>query len=176
MNDAGPGIVPDTKDWTWVLARPCPDCGFDPASVHPDRLPELIHDNTRRWYDVLDRADVATRLAPHVWSALEYACHVRDVHALFDLRVRSMLEQDDPTFEGWDQDVAAVEGVYGSQDPATVIVELVEAAADVSATYSRVADPQWQRRGRRGDGAEFTVATLGTYHLHDIAHHVMDVG
>jgi len=22
-------ITPDTKDWTWVLARPCPECGFD---------------------------------------------------------------------------------------------------------------------------------------------------
>jgi hypothetical protein len=22
-------IVPDTKDWTWVLDRPCPECGLD---------------------------------------------------------------------------------------------------------------------------------------------------
>ena len=21
-------IIPDTKDWTWVLQRPCPECGF----------------------------------------------------------------------------------------------------------------------------------------------------
>ena len=27
-------ITPDTKNWTWVLERPCPDCGFDPAD-HP---------------------------------------------------------------------------------------------------------------------------------------------
>ena len=26
-------IVPDTKDWTWTLQRPCPDCGFDAGSV-----------------------------------------------------------------------------------------------------------------------------------------------
>ena len=26
-------ITPDTKDWTWVLERPCPECGFDPATV-----------------------------------------------------------------------------------------------------------------------------------------------
>src|SRR5690242_18838112 len=22
-------VVPDTKDWTWTLERPCPDCGFE---------------------------------------------------------------------------------------------------------------------------------------------------
>ena len=22
-------ITPDTKDWTWVLERPCPECGFE---------------------------------------------------------------------------------------------------------------------------------------------------
>ena len=26
-------IVPDTKDWTWVLDRPCEECGFD-ATAH----------------------------------------------------------------------------------------------------------------------------------------------
>ncbi|PVY29285.1 hypothetical protein C7458_10631 [Williamsia muralis] len=26
-------IVPDTKNWTWVLERPCPDCGFDPSEI-----------------------------------------------------------------------------------------------------------------------------------------------
>jgi len=27
-------IMPDTKDWTWVLRRACPECGFD----HPQFL------------------------------------------------------------------------------------------------------------------------------------------
>ncbi len=26
-------ITPDTKDWTWVLERPCPDCGFVASDV-----------------------------------------------------------------------------------------------------------------------------------------------
>ena len=26
-------IVPDTKDWTWVLERPCDECGFDARSA-----------------------------------------------------------------------------------------------------------------------------------------------
>jgi len=26
-------IEPDTKDWTWVLERPCPECGFDATAI-----------------------------------------------------------------------------------------------------------------------------------------------
>ena len=26
-------ITPDDKDWTWVLERPCPECGFDTRTI-----------------------------------------------------------------------------------------------------------------------------------------------
>src|SRR3954447_2786559 len=26
-------ITPDSKDWTWVLERTCPDCGYDASAV-----------------------------------------------------------------------------------------------------------------------------------------------
>lgn len=166
---------PDTKDWTWAIDRPCPDCGFDPGLVQPEQLPELIHENTRGWYGVLDGPDAAVRPDAHVWSPLEYACHVRDVHRLFDERVRQTLAEDDPDFTGWDQDRAAVEEKYAEQDPAVVSVELVEAAADAAAAYARVQPDQWERTGRRDDGARFTVAGLGRYHLHELVHHLWDV-
>ena len=35
---------------------------------------------------------------------------------------------------------------------------------------------RWDRSGRRSDGARFTVASLGRYHLHDVEHHLYDVG
>jgi hypothetical protein len=169
-------IEPDTKDWTWVLDRACPECGFDPAAVQREHLADLIHDTTRGWYAALDGPDVAVRPRPDVWSPLEYACHVRDVHRLFAERLRLMLEQDDPQFANWDQDATAVEDRYSEQDPATVSVELVEAAADVAAIYAGVRGEQWQRPGRRSNGSAFTVATLGVYHLHDVVHHLHDIG
>lgn len=168
-------IEPDTKDWTWVIDRPCAECGFDPAGVHAPDLPDLIHHNTRGWYDVLDRPDVATRPDDATWSALEYAAHVRDVHRLFGERIEAMLTHDGPGFANWDQDATAVAEDYGSQDPATVIVELVEAAADVAAAYDGVGDDQWHRTGQRSNGSRFTIETLGRYHLHDIVHHLWDV-
>lgn len=176
MQTGAMSIEPDTKDWTWVLSRACPECGFDPATVVREDLADLIHQNTRGWYGALDGADAAVRPAANVWSPLEYACHVRDVHVLFAERLRLMLEQDDPMFANWDQDVAAIEGHYDEQDPATVSVELVEAAADVAAIYAGVTGDQWERPGRRSNGSVFTVETFGIYHLHDVEHHLYDIG
>lgn len=169
-------IVPDTKDWTWVLERPCPDCGFDPAGQALADLPRLLHDTATTWSEVLGRADVRDRWSPGVWSALEYGAHVRDVHVLFAQRVRLMLDEDEPTFANWDQDATAVERDYPAQDPAAVAVELVEAAGTVAGLYASVDDVAKDRRGLRSNGSVFSVESLGSYHLHDVVHHLHDVG
>ena len=176
MSAAPDAIVSDTKDWTWVLERPCPECGFDPAAQSTDALPTRIHDTAMAWSDVLARTDVGVRPEPAVWSPLEYACHVRDVHVVFAERVRLMLEVDEPAFANWDQDATAVESDYGSQDPAEVAVRLIEAAGTVASLYATVTDATKDRCGRRSDDSVFTVESLGTYHLHDVVHHLHDVG
>ena len=84
-------ITPDTKDWTWVMERPCPDCGFD-----------LLADD------------------------------------------------------------------YASQDPVDVAVALIEAAGTVAGTCAGVTPEQTGRPGLRSNGDRFTVATLGSHHLHDV--------
>ena len=35
-------IVPDDKDWTWVLLRPCPECGFDASTLAPEDIAPLL--------------------------------------------------------------------------------------------------------------------------------------
>jgi len=168
-------IEPDTKDWTWVIDRPCEACGFDPGDVSADNIVDLLHENTRGWYPMLVDADFAVRPAPHVWSRLEYSCHVRDVHRIFVERVRRMLEEDDPQFDNWDQDATAEGEEYGLQDPGAVATALVENAAEAAALYASVSGDQWQRTGRRSDGSEFTVEGIGRYHLHDVVHHLWDI-
>ncbi|MCX6397245.1 MAG: DinB family protein [Propionibacteriales bacterium] len=169
-------IEPDTKDWTWVLDEPCAECGFDPAAVAVTDLPDLIEQNLRGWDGVLTGPDAAVRPAAHIWSPLEYGCHVRDVHRLFAERVRLMLDVDDPVFANWDQDVTAVEDRYGDQDPRVVADEMAVAAAAIAAVFADVHPEQWQRTGRRSNGSAFTVASLGAYYLHDVVHHLHDIG
>ncbi|HEX4655448.1 MAG TPA: DinB family protein [Mycobacteriales bacterium] len=169
-------IRPDTKDWTWVLDRPCPECGYDASAIAAANVAVAVRGNAEGWAPVLCRADVRQRPNPSTWSPLEYGCHVRDVFRLYDYRLSLMLEQDDPLYPNWDQDVTAVEERYDQQDAAVVAPELRDAAAAIADRFDTVTGEQWQRRGRRSDGASFTVDSFARYFLHDVVHHLHDVG
>jgi hypothetical protein len=153
----------------------CPECGFDVRTFPREQVGSMIRENAERWREVLQRPNVAQRPSDHVWSPLEYACHVRDVHRLYDERLSLMLTQDDPMYENWDQDAAAIDRRYGEQDPDTVAGEIVEAASHLADRFDGVAGPAWERTGRRSDGASFTVESFARYLIHDPNHHIYDV-
>jgi hypothetical protein len=169
-------IEPDNKDWTWVLERPCAECGFDASAVAHETIAPLTRATAARWLLVLAEPTSLLRRRPEGrWSALEYACHVRDVFWLFDHRLLLMLNEDDPLFANWDQDRSAAADRYNEQDPSTVGQELVVTARSLAANFETVSGPMWRRRGRRTDGAAFTVASFGRYMIHDPLHHLSDV-
>jgi hypothetical protein len=170
-----PPVPGDTKDWTWVMDRPCPECGFVPADVTPDQVGPAVRDAIGRYVRVLARDDVRVRPDETTWSPLEYAAHVRDVFSVFDVRVQSMVEGDDPQFANWDQDATAVEQDYAHQDPPAVARELEIAGDRVAGRFDALVPDQWERPGRRSNGSVFTVRTLGQYFLHDVVHHLHDV-
>ncbi len=166
-------IVPDTKDWTWVLERRCDDCGFDAAVVDVAAAGEQVLAMVPRWRVALARPGARDRPDDSTWSVLEYACHVRDVFRLFADRLRMIREQDDPVFGNWDQDDTALEDGYLRQDPAAVAAQLAPAAEAFADEVAAVRD--WQRPGRRSNGSAFTADTLTRYGLHDLVHHLADV-
>jgi hypothetical protein len=171
----GAEVVPDTKDWTWVVDRRCPECGFDPTAVDPLAVGAAVRATVPAWQAVLARPTVRRRPTRGVWSPLEYGAHVRDVFRVFDDRLALMLRTDGATFANWDQDAAAVEGRYAQCDPATVATELTEAGETVARRFDTVRADQLERVGRRSNGSTFTVRTFGRYFLHDVVHHLHDV-
>jgi hypothetical protein len=169
-------ITPDTKDWTWVLERPCPDCGFEASALAAADLPGVVLDAARAFAAVLAAGEATrARPAPGVWSPLEYGCHVRDVVRRADARTALMLTTDDPALENWDQDATALDDAYPEQDPERVAAELLEAADRLAGVYAALGAEAWDRPGRRSDGARFTVLSFGRYVAHDLVHHVHDV-
>lgn len=169
-------IVPDTKDWTWVLQRPCPECGLDTRRIPREAIAGMVRVNAAAWLGVLaGPGDVRRRPAPGVWSALEYGCHVCDVLWLYDERLRLMLMLEGPRYPDWDQDATAVADRYAEQDPAVVAAGLREAADVIAERFEGLSSDQWQRTGSRGDGAQFTVESFARYFIHDPVHHLYDV-
>ncbi len=168
-------IVPDTKDWTWVLQRACPECGLDTGQLPREAVPRMVRDNAAAWKRVLATPGVRRRPRSDVWSALEYACHVRDVFRLFDERLVLMLTTDDALYPNWDQDKTASTQRYAEQDPTDVARDLVAAADTVATRFESVFGQQWQRTGSRSDGATFTVESFARYFIHDPVHHLHDV-
>ena len=169
-------IVPDTKDWTWVLERPCPDCGFDCRAIRADDVAALSREQGEIWERFLaGHGDVRVRPSDDRWSVLEYTCHVRDVFRLADERVRLMVTEDHPTFTNWDQDATAVTDHYDTQDPALVATEVRAAAEALASRLDSVDREAWSRSGTRSDGARFTVDSFARYVIHDPIHHVFDV-
>lgn len=190
-------IVPDTKDWTWTTQRRCQECGFDASAVSAIALPGLVPTLTTPWSDVLARGPVRDRPEPTTWSSLEYGCHVHEVLDVFAGRFELILAEDNPTLPNWDQDAASIDGDYARQDPARVAGEIPGRTAALLAVLARYEDggalsvleptehagtvhetptPLWGRRAQRSDGAEFTALSLARYLVHDLAHHLHDVG
>jgi len=54
-------------------------------------------------------------------------------------------------------------------------MELDQAAEALAAAFDAIGEDDWVRRGRRGDGAEFTVESFARYLIHDPVHHLWDV-
>jgi hypothetical protein len=167
---------PDDKDWTWVLERPCPECGFDASTLLRTELAALVQRSAASFRAALAADDAAQRPAPDVWSPLEYGCHVRDVCTRFGERLALMLAEDDPQFANWDQDETALADRYWTQQPAVVSEELTDAASAIATAFASVPGGAWDRPGRRSNGSVFTVDTLGRYFAHDLVHHAHDIG
>jgi hypothetical protein len=171
----GMSIVPEDKDWTWVLERPCPECGADVSGLDLRGVAAGLRANIARWRELLADEAATVRLRDDQWSALEYACHVRDAFRIFDERLALILEQDEPRFANWDQDATAVVERYGEQDPVRVLADLEAGGERIAARIEGLRDDQLPRVGHRSDGARFTAETLARYLLHDPVHHVWDI-
>lgn len=188
-------IVPDVKDWTWVLERTCGECGFDPSAVAFEVIPGLVRSSTASLADALDRPNATVRPDDSSWSPLEYAAHVRDVCLIFEHRLDitragsarpgpvigaydTSVTVDDsgiPMFANWDQDATALAENYGAQHAAQVAADLRAAAETTARAYESVPTDELGRAAKRSNGSLFTVETLGRYFLHDLVHHAHDV-
>ena len=174
---APPPAEADDKDWTWVLEKPCPDCGAEVGDLSVQQVADLNRQIAAGFAEVLrSRPDVATRPSPETWSPLEYGAHVRDVFRLFSTRLDLMLTEDDPMFANWNPNETQEAERYDLLDPNVVADELIAEGEAIASKFESLGDDQITRVGRRSDGASFTVLSFARYEIHDPMHHLWDVG
>jgi len=167
--------TPPERDWAQVVAAGCPDCGFEPA-LGEDALAFEVARAAEAWDAFLRAADDAAlrhRAEPEVWSALEYACHVRDVFSLFAQRILTTLREDEPDLGWWDHEAAVRAEGYNEQDVHAVADDLLRNAGRLTTVLDR-AEGGWHRRAVRRGTETFTVAGLARFALHEGRHHLED--
>lgn len=165
-------------DWfAVVVSGHCRWCGHDPAGGAPSAIGARIRDEAHRWTTVLRPADdelVRRRPSPDVWSALEYAVHVRDVLAVFTERVLRMLAETEPELGWWDHEAAIEDGFANESDRSAVADDLLANADRLAEVLRLVSGDQWERGGLRREDERFTIELLARFALHELAHHRID--
>jgi DinB superfamily len=125
---------------------------------------------------VLRRRPGPTRTT-EVWSALEYACHVRDVLLVQRDRAVLALVEANPGFPPMYRDERVALARYDAHTPARVADHL-EMAADLCATvFDQLTTAQWARPllYNYPVTAERDLAWLGRNTAHEVEHHLGDI-
>jgi hypothetical protein len=164
----------------------CEECQFEYASQDEASIPDRLRTLGGRYAAPLERflagedGDALVRAHPDGggWSALEYACHVRDVLQVQRERVALTLVEEVPTYAPMGREERVIELRYNEQDPATVAGELAAAAEAAALAFEGLAPDQWSRTGIYGypEPTERSLLWLGQHTVHEAHHHLLDVG
>jgi DNA segregation ATPase FtsK/SpoIIIE, S-DNA-T family len=159
----------------------CPECGYIYEDLAVDAIAGTIGSFGPRYREQVGEvgAGSATRRpAPGVWSALEYASHVRDV--LLVQRERLVLGQveERPSFARMYRDERVTLCAYSEFTVVSVLDQLDMAAALCAAAFGAIAPGSWTRSFVYNWPAAgvHDLAWLGRHTVHEGLHHLMDIG
>lgn len=159
----------------------CEACGFtyDEAEhrAAAEACRRIGRDIAARLTTGADR-DVRRRPAPDTWSALEYACHVRDVLLAQRERVLLARRVDDHAPEPMGRDERVEHDGYADQDPVDVARQLVDAADLFANVLDRLDDAAWDRGivyGYPPPPKRRTLRWVAVHTVHELTHHRHDI-
>jgi hypothetical protein len=164
----------------------CQECGFDGDSLSPADTTTALRAFARRYRAPLTRflpgedGDAIVRQRPDAttWSALEYACHVRDVFDVYAARVERTLVEDSPTFESMGRDERARRDRYNEQNPGAVADQLAGNAERLAGLLDGVDANGWERTAVNPypEPATRPLLWMARHVVHEGSHHLLDIG
>ena len=163
----------------------CDSCRFIYADVDASALPPRLAAFGQRYLALLLPparppawdSILRTRPAEGVWSALEYACHVRDVFLVQRDRLYMALVEDKPDFAPMYRDQRVTLARYNMQDPEEVAAQLATAARLMAQAFDGLDAVQLQRLCIYNfpAPAERPVLWIGQHTVHEGEHHLRDI-
>lgn len=165
------------RDWTRSQFEACPDCGCDASVIADTDLGRMVTDAVAAWGTLLATAPIADLRrwpAPAVWSPLEYACHTRDVVAVFTERIERTAVEPGTLLGWWDHEVAVTAEAYNAQEPVLIAEAMASNARRLGTTLSSLPSEGWDLAAERRPGESFTIRGMGRFVLHEIVHHRQD--
>ncbi len=158
----------------------CGGCGFVYEQVGLAEISAALAALGPGFRAALEHADgdvACTRPAPQVWSAREYASHVRDVLLVQRERVVLACVEPRPSFARMHRDERVAICRYDAFDMSSLLDQLQMAAELCAVTFARLDAVAWSRRFVYNwpEPAEHDLAWLGRHALHEGTHHLDDV-
>ena len=103
--------------------------------------------------------ELRRRPSPDAWSILEVLCHLRDSAEVEGLRVRRLVEEENPTLEPYDQEELARDRDYQRDDPRRVRTAVRAFWGGLAYQLEGLSEAQWQRAGTHPEQGRVTVAS-----------------
>jgi DinB superfamily len=156
----------------------CDECGFDYRDGRAPGTAASVRDAATAFVELLggDPARLRRQPSPEVWSALEYACHVRDVLLAQRERLYLALVEEEPSFAPIYRDERARLARYAQQPPPRVAAELVCAGELFADARDGLDEDQLARTCiyNYPEPSVRSLAWLARHTLHECEHHLLD--
>jgi hypothetical protein len=167
----------------------CEQCGFIYDVVAVAEIPARLRASEAAYFAALLLDDGARpmpgardtilrqRPRPDTWSALEYACHVRDVLLIQRDRAVLALVETNPGFARMYRDERVALARYAAHPPAQVAVQLGVAAELGATLFEGLTPEQWNRPLIYNYPAPTPrdIAWLARNTVHEVEHHLGDI-
>ena len=164
------------RDWRRVQCQACSRNSADRALVDDALLGWQLIREVATWGSLMAKVEAvypnAMRFQPEsgVWSALEHACHVRDLLPVMETHVQRMLTEDRPVLDKWDQNASVLEDRNSEQQPVLVIEKMTSNARSFAHVLSSIESHAWDRQASN----QITVRGLARFVLYEVIHHRND--
>ena len=159
----------------------CAECMFDWDLSAQDAcgvisgLGEGYRARMGRFIEAPDNSILRQRPLPAVWSALEYAAHVRDVIAFYADRIDRVLNEECPHMTAADFSSMRERRGYLDDDPLGVLDAITGSATSIANKLRSLTPEQWTRIGIGSDGDQRTTLVLARRLAHDGHPHLLDL-